>query len=139
MVTDVEITNDGSGFKTKTRLAKFRNVPELLRMWGTFTDTKTRTTSSSPPRTWSVGRPEMVEVVPTDAQRAAIAAIQLKMEGAKGGQFLRLFGMGRRAAQDLRLIKPEELEELASTEGLDEDLAHALQNVDLDETGTGRS
>jgi N12 class adenine-specific DNA methylase len=137
MVTDVEITNDGSGFKTKTRLAKFRNVPELLRMWGTFTDTKTADDLKLPTPDLVGGRPEMVEVVPTDAQRAAIAAIQLKMEGAKGGQFLRLFGMGRRAAQDLRLIKPEELEELASAEGLDEDLAHALQNVDLDETQYG--
>ncbi|HET9655945.1 MAG TPA: helicase-related protein, partial [Kineosporiaceae bacterium] len=103
-VTDVEVTSDGSGFKTKTRLAKFRNVPELLRMRGMFTDTKTAEDLNLPIPALVGGRPEMVEIDPTPLQARVISTLQEQMETARGGQFLKLFGAGRRAAQDLRLL-----------------------------------
>ncbi|MBQ3566627.1 MAG: hypothetical protein IJA12_05555, partial [Oscillospiraceae bacterium] len=39
-VTRTEFSPDGRGFRTKTRLAKFNNIPELMTMFKDFTDIK---------------------------------------------------------------------------------------------------
>ncbi|MFC7723431.1 DEAD/DEAH box helicase family protein [Nonomuraea recticatena] len=41
VVTDIELNPDGNGFRQKARFAKFRNVPELLRMYRVAADVKT--------------------------------------------------------------------------------------------------
>src|SRR5205807_8491416 len=41
VVSGIEVAADGSGFKMKSRFAKFTNVPELLRIFHVFGDVKT--------------------------------------------------------------------------------------------------
>ena len=41
VVTDLELSPDGSRYRMQSRFAKFRNVPELLRMWHVVADIKT--------------------------------------------------------------------------------------------------
>ncbi|MFG6197775.1 helicase-related protein [Nonomuraea sp. JJY05] len=41
VITDIELNPDGNGFRQKARFAKFRNVPELLRLYRVFADVKT--------------------------------------------------------------------------------------------------
>ncbi|MEU4548788.1 helicase-related protein [Nonomuraea dietziae] len=41
VITDIELNPDGNGFRQKARFAKFRNVPELLRIYRVFADVKT--------------------------------------------------------------------------------------------------
>jgi N12 class adenine-specific DNA methylase len=42
VVTQVELAPEGGdGFRVKSRFARYRNVPELMRMWHVFADVKT--------------------------------------------------------------------------------------------------
>jgi len=41
VTTALELAPDGSNFRMQSRFAKFRNVPELLRMWHVSADIKT--------------------------------------------------------------------------------------------------
>lgn len=40
-VTQMEMAPTGTGFRMRTRFAKFTNVPEMLKMWSIFADVKT--------------------------------------------------------------------------------------------------
>lgn len=40
-LTQMEMSPTGSGFRMKTRFARFTNVPEMLRMWSVFADVQT--------------------------------------------------------------------------------------------------
>ena len=40
-VTGLELAPSGQGYRTRTRVAKFKNLPELLKMYRSFADVKT--------------------------------------------------------------------------------------------------
>ena len=40
-VTGLELAPNGQGYRTRTRVAKFTNLPELLKMYRSFADVKT--------------------------------------------------------------------------------------------------
>ncbi len=40
-VTGLELAPSGQGYRTRTRVAKFTNLPELLKMYRSFADVKT--------------------------------------------------------------------------------------------------
>jgi hypothetical protein len=82
-VTEVEVSNDGTSFTTRTLLSRFRNVPELLRMWAWFTDAKTRDDLNLPTPDLVGGRPEMVQV-PTVTQQAIITGLPRLMGRRQG-------------------------------------------------------
>jgi len=112
--TDLELSPDGSRYRMQSRFAKFRNVPELLRMWHLSADIKTAEDLDLPTPGIAGGKPETV-VVPastelTEFMRSLAARadqVQAKAVDPKEDNMLRVATHGRMAALDLRLLPPE--------------------------------
>ena len=118
VVTQVELAPEGGdSFRVKSRFARYRNVPELMRMWHVFADVKTAADLDLPvpalaPRPGDGRRvPETVTVEPSaelveyvqDLGRRA-DAIRNRAVAPEEDNMLKVSGDGRRAALDLRLI-----------------------------------
>ena len=118
VVSQVELAPEGGdSFRVKSRFARFRNVPEMLRMWHVFADVKTAADLHLPVPVLA-GRPgggrrvpETVTVEPSedlidyvgDLGRRA-EAIRNRAVGPEEDNMLKVSGDGRRAALDLRLV-----------------------------------
>src|SRR5690606_20955747 len=106
------------GFRQKTRFAKFKNVPEMLRMWHTFADVKTAEDLKLPvpdltvrhdgqrlPVTAllepSVDVAGYVEHLAERAERVKSRAVDPTQDN-----MLKISSDGRKAALDMRLIDP---------------------------------
>jgi hypothetical protein len=117
VVSQVELAPEGGdSFRVKSRFARFRNVPELLRMWHVFADVKTAADLNLPvprlaPRPGDGRRvPETVTVQPSPELRGYVAdlgrradAIRSRLVSPEQDNMLKVSGDGRRAALDLRL------------------------------------
>ncbi|GAA1621958.1 hypothetical protein GCM10009805_14820 [Leucobacter chromiireducens subsp. solipictus] len=115
-VTAVESKSTGGGFHVKTRTTKFRNVPELLRMWHVPGDVKTQADLALPVPKLVVNSagdraPEMVVVPATEAQEAGMADIIERAEAVRSGSvdptednMLKITSNGRALALDARLM-----------------------------------
>ncbi len=53
-VTAVELTPEGTGYRAKTRFARFNNLPELMAMFKEVADIKTSDMLNFPCRKWSI-------------------------------------------------------------------------------------
>jgi len=111
ITTDLELSPDGSSYRMQSRFAKFRNVPELLRMWHLSADIKTAEDLHLPTPAISGGKPETVvvparaeltEFMRTLAQRAE--KVKSRAVDAKEDNMLLISSHGRAAALDLRLL-----------------------------------
>jgi hypothetical protein len=115
-VTQIELAPEGGSFRQKTRFAKFRNVPEMLRMWHVSADIKTGEDLKLPtpelaPRDADHQRaPETVIVQPSDALLAYVAELGERAEKIRSravspeeDNMLKVSGDGRKAALDMRL------------------------------------
>lgn len=117
-VTEIEMGVAG-GFRQKTRFAKFKNVPEMLRMWHTFADVKTAEDLKLPvpdltvrhdgqrlPVTAllepSVDVAGYVEHLAERAERVKSRAVDPTQDN-----MLKISSDGRKAALDMRLIDPD--------------------------------
>ena len=119
-VTELEMAPEGGGFRSKTRFAKFNNLPELLRMWHISADVKTSADLQ-------LNVPDLVERA--DGQRLAETVIvqasvemgdfmQTLAERAEDvrarrvepqvDNMLKISSDGRKAALDLRMLNPEQ-------------------------------
>ncbi|WP_449279238.1 helicase [Leucobacter sp. GX0328] len=115
-VTAVEAVVEGSGFQVKTRTAKFRNVPELLRLWHVPGDVKTQADLGLPVpelvvNSEGVRAPEMVVVPATAAQEAGMADLMERGKAVRDGSvqpeddnMLKITSNGRAIALDARLM-----------------------------------
>lgn len=118
-VTAVEAKPDGGGFQVKTRTTKFRNVPELLRMWHVPGDVKTQADLALPVPKLVLNAdgkraPEMVVVPATRAQDEGMALIVERGEQVRNGavdpsedNMLKITANGRALALDARLMGEE--------------------------------
>jgi N12 class adenine-specific DNA methylase len=118
VVTQVELAPEGGdSFRVKSRFARFRNVPEMLRMWHVFADVKTAADLDLPVPALAQrpgdGRrvPETVTVAPSDDLIDYVASLGRRAEairnravGPEEDNMLKVSGDGRRAALDLRLV-----------------------------------
>lgn len=113
-VTSIELSPDGGSFRTKSRFAKFQNVPELLQMWFVSADIKTAADLQLPtPRLADPdGRdgPETIMVEPSPELEQFIGELAARAEEVRSGgvdptqdNMLTITGDGRAAALDLRL------------------------------------
>jgi hypothetical protein len=98
----------------KSRFAKFRNVPELLRMWHLSADIKTAEDLNLPSPAIAGGKPETVVVPPSGLLTAFMAElarradlVQSKAVDPREDNILRVASHGRMAALDLRLLPHE--------------------------------
>jgi N12 class adenine-specific DNA methylase len=118
VVSQVEFAPEGGdSFRIKSRFARFRNVPELLRMWHVFADVKTAADLDLPvprlaERPGDGQRiPETVTVEPSEELVDYVAdlgaradAIRNRAVAPEQDNMLKVSGDGRRAALDLRLV-----------------------------------
>lgn len=116
-VTEIEMDPSGTGFRQKTRFAKFQNVPELLRMWHTFADVKTAADLKLPVPLVAarpsdgLRLPEIVSVPASDELLEYVAKLGERAERVRARQvmpdednMLKISGDGRRAALSMRLV-----------------------------------
>ena len=111
MTTNLELAPDGSRFRLQARFAKFRNVPELLRMWHVSADIKTAEDLHLPTPALRGGDAETV-VVPGNDQLAEFMAelseradaVQARTVDPADDNMLKVATHGRLAALDLRLV-----------------------------------
>ncbi len=116
-VTAVEMDPTGRGFRMKTRLAAFTNIPEMMRIWSMFADVRTAAdldldtpdlsvnpeTGRSGPVTVAVPRsPELadyIEQLGRRAEQVAARAVDPEVDN-----MLKISTDGRKAALDMRLV-----------------------------------
>lgn len=115
-VTAVEAKPDGGGYQVKTRTTKFRNLPELLRMWHVPGDVKTQADLGLPvpklvPNAAGVAAPEMLVVPATGAQEAGMLDLIERGDQVRRGlvepeedNMLKITSNGRALALDARLM-----------------------------------
>ena len=110
--TEMEVDVAG-GMKTQTRLSRFKNLPEMLRMWRVAGDVKTAADLNLPTPELALNskgqaRPEMVIVPASPAVREYIGELRVRIDklsrADKSDNMLRISSDGRKAALDARLV-----------------------------------
>ena len=109
-VTAYELKPEGTGYRTKTRFAKFYNLPELMAMFKEVADIKTADTLNLPTPTPHYHN---VAVKPSDFQKAMVAELGERAEKVRNNQvdasvdnMLKITNDGRKLALDQRVINP---------------------------------
>lgn len=110
-VTALELAPDGSNYRMHTRLARFTNIPDLLRMFGEVADVRTAADLGLPTPDVAGGKPETIVVPSSDELRAYVATLVERAEQIRNrsvrpeeDNMLKVTGDGRSAALDLRLV-----------------------------------
>lgn len=109
-VTAIELSPDGSGYRTKTRFAKFFNIPELMAMFRQVADVQTADMLNLPVPKANF---HVVKTAPSEIQKELVESfaeraekIHNKMVTAQEDNMLLVTNDGRKAALDQRLIDP---------------------------------
>ncbi|MGM9621758.1 MAG: DEAD/DEAH box helicase family protein, partial [Butyricicoccus porcorum] len=109
-VTAMELAPEGTGYRSKTRFAKFCNLPELISLWRQAADIQTADMLDLP-------RPEVeyhnVKAQPTQEQRDMVQHLGKRADAVRKGavspyedNMLAITGDGRKMALDQRLADP---------------------------------
>ena len=109
-VTAIELAPDGSGYRAKTRFAKFFNIPELMAMFKQVADVQTADMLNLPvPK----ANYKIVKVAASETQKQMVESfaeraekIHNKMVSSDVDNMLMVTSDGRKAALDQRLINP---------------------------------
>jgi N12 class adenine-specific DNA methylase/predicted RNA methylase len=108
-VSEIEVAPTG-GYRLKSRIAKFDNVPELLRMFHISADIRTADDLDLPTPAITGGRPQSIQVAAPPELADFMADIQqragqLNARSGKGeDNVLKLMTESRHAALDVRLV-----------------------------------
>lgn len=109
-VTAYELKPEGTGYRTKTRFAKFYNLPELMAMFKQVADIKTADTLNLPTPTPHYHN---VAVKPSEMQKTMVADLAERAEKVRGSNvdpsvdnMLKITNDGRKLALDQRMINP---------------------------------
>ena len=107
-VTSIELSPEGTGYRARTRFARFFNLPELMSVFKECADIKTADQLDLP-----VPEAEYVNVVlePSEEQRALVRSFAERAERVRGGgidpsvdNMLAITNDGRKCALDQRLL-----------------------------------
>ncbi len=109
-VTAIELTPEGTGYRAKTRFARFFNLPELMSMWKECADIQTADMLKLPvPEALY----ENIVVEPSEIQEGMVAELAERAERIHAGavdasedNMLCVTNDGRKLALDQRLINP---------------------------------
>jgi N12 class adenine-specific DNA methylase len=85
-VDEMELKPEGTGFRQTTRFAKFRNVPELLRLFQIFADVKTAEDLNLPTPKLEGGEVDNVVVPSTDELKATMAELAQRADDYRNGK-----------------------------------------------------
>ena len=113
-VTAMELAPEGTGYRTKTRFAKFCNLPELINLWRQAADIQTADMLD-------LQRPEVeyhnVKAQPTAAQQAMVQELGKRADRVRSGavapyedNMLAITNDGRKLALDQRMADPSQLD-----------------------------
>ena len=107
--TALELAPEGTGYRARTRFAKFFNLPELMNMFKEIADIKTADQLNLP-------TPEVechnIVSEPTEFQQAMVKELSKRAEKVHGGidphidNMLRITSDGRKLGLDQRIINP---------------------------------
>lgn len=109
-VNAIELSPEGTGYRSKTRFAKFHNLPELMAMFKEVADIQTSDTLNLP-----VPKAILKNIVvkPTQIQKDMVAKLGDRAEVIRNGgvdsskdNMLKITNEGRKLALDQRLINP---------------------------------
>ena len=109
-ITALEMAPEGTGFRSKTRFAKFFNLPELMSMWREAADIQTAEMLKLP-----VPEADKITVVtkPSDFQRAMVEdlgeradLVRTRQVEPRQDNMLKITSDGRKPALDQRLADP---------------------------------
>ena len=107
-VTAVELTPEGTGYRAKTRFAKFYNLPELMAMFKEVADIKTADMLNLPV---PEAKYHNIAVKPSEMQKEMVASLAERAEQVRGGgvdssvdNMLKITNDGRKLALDQRML-----------------------------------
>ncbi|MBA1280212.1 N-6 DNA methylase [Stutzerimonas stutzeri] len=110
VVSNLEALPEGGGFRVNERFARFVNCPEMLKLFRSFADVKTKEQMNLP-------RPKVhtnvVAVEQSDWQQAFMKHLAIRAVAVRRGKvdpsednMLSIASAGRKAALDMRLVEP---------------------------------
>lgn len=109
-VTAVELTPEGTGYRTKTRFSKFYNLPELMSMFKEVADIQTADMLKLPV---PEAKFHNVSVKPSEHQKEMIKSLSERADKVRNGEvdstvdnMLKITNDGRKLALDQRLLNP---------------------------------
>lgn len=112
-VTAMELSPDGAGYRLNTRFARFINVPELMQMFRQSADVQTAAMLNLPRPKLDGERPTIRNAPATPELKAFVQELAKRAERLKANRvdpsvdnMLKITSEGRKAALDLRLMKP---------------------------------
>lgn len=107
-ITAVELTPEGTGYRAKTRFAKFYNLPELMAMFKEIADIKTADMLNLPV---PEAKYHNIAVNPSEMQKEMVASLAERAEQVRGGgvdssvdNMLKITNDGRKLALDQRML-----------------------------------
>lgn len=111
VVSNLEALPEGGGFRVNERFARFVNLPEMLKLFRSFADVKTKEQMNLP-------RPKMhsyvVSVEQSEWQQAFMKHLAIRAVAVRQGKvdpsednMLSIASAGRKAALDMRLVAPD--------------------------------
>ncbi len=113
-VTAMELSPDGAGYRLNTRFARFINVPELMQMFRQSADVQTAAMLNLPRPKLEGEKPAIRNAPATPELKAFVQELAARAERLKTGRvdpsednMLKITSEGRKAALDLRLMKPQ--------------------------------
>lgn len=107
-ITAVELTPEGTGYRAKTRFAKFYNLPEIMAMFKEIADIKTADMLNLPV---PEAKYHNIAVKPSEMQKEMVASLAERAEQVRGGgvdssvdNMLKITNDGRKLALDQRML-----------------------------------
>ncbi|KAB2911755.1 MAG: hypothetical protein F9K30_21520 [Dechloromonas sp.] len=112
-VSAMELAPDGAGYRLNTRFARFVNVPELMHLFRQTADVQTADMLKLPVPELEGGKPQVIRAPATPELKVFVQSLAKRAEKLKTGlvdpredNMLKITGEGRKAALDLRLMRP---------------------------------
>ena len=112
-ITAIELNPTGTGYRTKTRFARFYNLPELMSLFKMSADIQTADMLHLPVPELVGGKPTNVVLQPSEVQKRMVEGLADRAEKVRSGKvqptednMLRITNDGRKLALDQRLMNP---------------------------------
>ena len=112
-ITAIELNPTGTGYRTKTRFARFYNLPELMSLFKMSADIQTADMLHLPVPELVGGKPTNVVLQPSEVQKRMVKGLADRAEKVRSGKvqptednMLRITNDGRKLALDQRFMNP---------------------------------
>ena len=139
-VTAMELAPDGAGYRVNTRFARFINVPELMQIFRQTADVQTAQMLNLPRPKLEGEKPSIRNAPASPELKKFVEGLAQRAEALKHGRIdprednmLKITTEGRKAALDLRLMKPHLPDDPQSKVNLAVENIHRLWDTTKDD------